>query len=158
MISSVLAVKNIVQCVIYFALFTILFVETTCTALAFIKKIFSWAVAAHAWIKFFVGKWGQSNVTNLFAGVGWGRVHGLFVILFFCRILRNKWRGWTPHFDHSTNPANDDVDTKANLAPATAEGEGKQLNFVCYNKNTIISMTWNANVNLHENGLTPDCA
>lgn len=46
-----------------------------------------------------------------------------------------------PHFDHSTNPAHDDVDTKANLAPATAEGEGKQLNFVCYNKNTIISMT-----------------
>lgn len=87
MISSVLAVKKIVQCVIYFALFTILFVETTCTALAFIKNILmlyiSWAVAAHAWIKFFVGKWGQRNVTNLFAGVGWDRVHGLFFIYFF---------------------------------------------------------------------------
>lgn len=87
MISSVLAVKNIVQCVIYFALFTILFVETTCTALAFIKNILmlyiSWAVAAHAWIKFFVGKWGHRNVTNLFAGVGWDRVHGLFFIYFF---------------------------------------------------------------------------
>lgn len=127
MISSVLAVKNIVQCVIHFALFTILFVETTCTALAFIKNILmlyiSWAVAAHAWIKFFVGKWGQSNVTNLFAGVGWGGVHRLF-IYFFCRILRNKWRGWTPHFDHSTNPAHDDVDTKANLAPAPPRGKG----------------------------------
>lgn len=86
MISSVLAVKNIVQSVIYFALFTILFVETTCTALAFIKKIFSWAVAAHAWIKFFVGKWGQSNVTNLFAGVGWGGVQGLFFFVEFYEI------------------------------------------------------------------------
>lgn len=43
---------------------------------------------------------------------------------------------------HSTNSAHDDVDTKANLAPATAEGEGTQLNFVCNNKNTIICMTW----------------
>lgn len=41
------------------------------------------AVAAHAWIKFFVGKWGQSNVTNFFAGVGWGGVHGLFFFIFF---------------------------------------------------------------------------
>lgn len=46
----------------------------------------SWAVAAHAWIKFFVGKWGQSNVTNLFAGVGWGGVQGLFFFVEFYEI------------------------------------------------------------------------
>lgn len=117
----------------------------------------SWAVAAHAWIKFFVGKWDQSNVTNLFAGVGWGGVHGLFNF-FFVEFYEINEGAEPPHFDHSTNPARDDVDTKANLALATAEGEGTQLNFVCNNKNTIISMTWNANVNLHANGLTPDCA
>lgn len=94
----------------------------------------------------------------MFAGVGWGGVQGLFFFVEFYEINEGAEPPPPPHFDHSTNPAHDDVDTKANLAPATAEGEGKQLNFVCYNKNTIISMTWNANVNLHENGLTPDCA
>lgn len=49
-------------------------------------------------------------------------VYFFLFLFFFVEFYEINEGAEPPHFDHSTNPAHDDVDTKANLAPATAEG------------------------------------
>lgn len=93
-------------------------------------KAVSWAVAAHAWIKFFLWKLGQNYSFISRARVGM-RVHGLFFSCnFTMKINFSKRRGggnWTPTPTPSVNPLYNDVHTKTNLVLATAEGEGTKL-------------------------------